>query len=194
MWPHLQFTYNKCAVCILRPGDEEVHLTKAVRSTVEAEEDLEEADDGVNWKTVDLSKPDLPAGLKELAKGVKVVQEEKTIMGVSTFIQRASPPSKGARVSGKKTVLLLHGAAFSSQTWVSVVPTVATLAGGDADGDEDDDDENDGDYSGKTNSGHHCSGWSQCHCHWSAWVRKNKGKVEQNSEMHYQIWKSCFSS
>ena len=90
-----------------------------------------------------------------------MVQEEKTIMGVSTFIQRASPPSKGARVSDKKTVLLLHGAAFSSQTWVSVVPTVATLAG-------DDDDnygENDGDYSGKTNSAHHCSGWSQCHCH-----------------------------
>ena len=147
MWPYLKFIYKlryKCAVCILRPGDEEVHLTKAVRSTVEAEEDLEEADDGVNWKTVDLSKPDLPAGLKELAKGVKVVQEEKTIMGVSTFIQRASPPSKGARVSDKKTVLLLHGAAFSSQTWVSVVPTVATLAGDDVDGDEDDYGDNDG--------------------------------------------------
>ena len=89
-------------------------------------------------------------------------------MGVSTFIQRASPPSKGARVSDKKTVLLLHGAAFSSQTWVSVVPTVATLAGDDVDdvdGDEDDDDENDGDYSGITNSGHHCSGWLQRHCH-----------------------------
>ena len=117
---------NKILNDILRSGNEEVHLSKAVRSTVEAE-GLEEAEDEVNWKTVDLSKPDLPAGLKELAKEVKVVQEEMAISGVSTFIQRASPPSKVTRVSDK-TVLLLHGAAFSSQTWVSVVPTIAILA------------------------------------------------------------------
>ena len=97
-----------------------------MRSTVEAE-GFEEAEEGVNWKTVDLSKPDLPDGLENLAKTVKVVQEEMVISGVSTFIQRASPPSKEGRVSDK-TVLLLHGAAFSSQTWVSVVPTIATLA------------------------------------------------------------------
>ena len=113
-------------IFILRSGNEEVHLSKSVRSTAEAE-GLEEAEDGVNWKTVDLSKPDLPAGLEKLAKTVKVVQEEMAISGVSTFIQRASPPSKVGRVSDK-TVLLLHGAAFSSQTWVSVVPTIATLA------------------------------------------------------------------
>ena len=113
---------------IVRSQDEEVHLSKAVRSTVEAEEGLEEAEeDGVDWKKVDLSKPDLPAGLEKLAKMVKVVQEEMVISGVNTFIQRASPPSKVARVS-EKTVLLLHGAAFSSQTWVSVVPTIAILA------------------------------------------------------------------
>jgi len=111
---------------VQRSEDEEVHLSKAVRSTVEAE-GLEEAEDGVDWKKVDLTKPDLPAGLEKLAKMVKVVQEEMVISGVSTFIQRASPPSKVARVS-EKTVLLLHGAAFSSQTWVSVVPTIAILA------------------------------------------------------------------
>ena len=100
-----------------------------------------------------------------------MVQEEKTIMGVSTFIQRASPPSKGARVSGKKTVLLLHGAAFSSQTWVSVVPTVATLAGDDDDGDGygDYDGDDDGDEdSDIIASAHNCntySCWSQRHCH-----------------------------
>ena len=97
-----------------------------MRSTVEAE-GLEEAEDGVDWKKVDLTKPDLPAGLEKLAKMVKVVQEEMVISGVSTFIQRASPPPKVSRVSDK-TVLLLHGAAFSSQTWVSVVPTIAILA------------------------------------------------------------------
>ena len=48
------------ALHILRSGNEEVHLSKAVRSTVEAE-GLEEAEDGINWKTVDLSEPDLPA-------------------------------------------------------------------------------------------------------------------------------------
>ena len=99
-----------------------------MRSTVEAE-DLEEAEeDEFDWNKVDLSKPDLPAGLEKLAKMVKVVQEEMVISGVSTFIQRASPPSKVARGVSEKTVLLLHGAAFSSQTWVSVVPTIATLA------------------------------------------------------------------
>ena len=76
---------------------------------------------------MDLSKPGLPDGLEQLAKKVKVVQEELVISQVSTFLQRASPPPEVARVSDK-TVLLLHGAAFSSQTWVSEVPTMTTLA------------------------------------------------------------------
>ena len=46
-------------------------------------------------------------------------QATQPIGGVPTFLQSASPPS-GVAVSGL-TVLLLHGAAFDSQTWVNKV-------------------------------------------------------------------------
>ena len=120
------YKLHKSPTRICRSGVEEVHVTKAVRSTVEAE-GIEETEDYIDWKSVDLTKPDLPDDLEQLAKKVKVVQEELVISQVSTFIQRASPPPEVARVSDK-TVFLLHGAAFSSQTWVSQIPTITTLA------------------------------------------------------------------
>ena len=42
------------------------------------------------------------------------------------MVQRAGPPP-GVSATGR-VVVLLHGAAFTSQTWVTACPTLATLA------------------------------------------------------------------
>ena len=72
------YKLHKSPTRICRSGVEEVHVTKAVRSTVEAE-GIEETEDYIDWKSVDLTKPDLPDDLEQLAKKVKVVQEELVI-------------------------------------------------------------------------------------------------------------------
>eukprot|EP00092_Neocalanus_flemingeri_P014813 GFUD01015989.1.p1 GENE.GFUD01015989.1~~GFUD01015989.1.p1 ORF type:complete len:254 (+),score=79.30 GFUD01015989.1:27-764(+) len=79
-----------------------------------------------DWKNVNLRAKELPGDIEELANKVVIEQENEKIYGVNTFYQTAEPPVGVAR-SGK-VVLLLHGAAFSSQTWVTRVPTIATLA------------------------------------------------------------------
>lgn len=93
--------------------------TKTVRSPSETGSDR-------SWKDVDLHSLKLPEDLEERIKQVVIHQSTVPLGGVPTFLQKASPPS-GVAVSGL-TVLLLHGAAFDSQTWVTKVPTIATLA------------------------------------------------------------------
>lgn len=80
----------------------------------------------VDWKTVNLKKLELPDDLESIRNKVSISQKEVDIDGVSIFVQFADPPSS-VKDSGK-TVLLLHGAAFTSQTWVDKVPTLASLA------------------------------------------------------------------
>jgi len=79
----------------------------------------------VDWKEVDLTKVALPS--LDLVKKVQVEQQTRTV-GVQErlYVQTAKPPP-GVKPTWR-TVLLLHGAAFTSETWVSNIPTMATLA------------------------------------------------------------------
>lgn len=108
---------------VLRPADN--RAAEILGSAAPA--DNEDVKEGVDWKTVDLEHDDLPVNIVELRGKVQIQQvTTKPIGGAATFIQLADPPS-GVDASGQ-VVLLLHGAAFSSQTWVDGVPTIATLA------------------------------------------------------------------
>ena len=79
----------------------------------------------VNWKEVDLTKFDVPS--MDLVKKVQIEHQSMTV-GVQErlYVQTAKPPP-GVKPTWR-TVLLLHGAAFTSETWVSSIPTMATLA------------------------------------------------------------------
>ena len=57
---------------------------------------------------------------------MKIEESEEDIDGVKTFVQVAEPVSSSAPTG--KVILLLHGAAFSSQTWIDQVDTIASLA------------------------------------------------------------------
>jgi len=85
--------------------------------------------DGFDWSTVDLQADEIPEAVIGLAESGSAVTNIKSkqvdVDGVKVFVQSAEPLSDEA--SGK-TVLLLHGAAFTSQTWVDKVPTILTLA------------------------------------------------------------------
>lgn len=78
------------------------------------------------WKNLDLLSQSLPENTIEIMKKVQIQQKEENIGGAVTYIQTAEPPPDVK--STEKVVLLLHGAAFTSQTWVDKVPTIATLA------------------------------------------------------------------
>ncbi|XP_023324492.1 protein ABHD14B [Eurytemora carolleeae] len=82
--------------------------------------------DSVNWRTVDLQAVPLPSNLKDIMSKVDISQDTIDVDGAQIFYQSASPPDGVVRTG--KTVLLLHGAAFTSQTWIDKVPTLATLA------------------------------------------------------------------
>jgi len=77
------------------------------------------------WKDLNLLAKPLP-DIAEAKKQVKILASEETIGGVKTFVQKAEPVSSS--VPTGKVILLLHGAAFSSQTWIDQVDTVASLA------------------------------------------------------------------
>jgi len=78
------------------------------------------------WQNLDLLSQNLPSNIGEFLKKVKIQQSEQNIGGAATYIQTADPP-KGVESTGK-VILLLHGSAFTSQTWVDQVPTIETLA------------------------------------------------------------------
>merc|ERR1719483_944762 len=78
----------------------------------------------IDWENVNLTAKKLPENFKDAEK-VVIEQKYENILGVNTFYQTADVPD-GVDPSGQ-VVLLLHGAAFSSQTWVDRVPTIATL-------------------------------------------------------------------
>jgi len=81
--------------------------------------------DNVVWKTLNLRAKTLP-DISEARKQVKIEQSQVKIAGVETFVQSAEPPNSSDRTG--KVILLLHGAAFTSQTWVDKVETLVTLA------------------------------------------------------------------
>lgn len=108
-----------CYIYLQRPEDNSV-LSKETRSTKESESPAS------YWMEADLTTVNLPKDIEERKKKVEIEQRTVNIKGVETFVQSASPPP-GVHVHGQN-VVLLHGAAFTSQTWISQVPTIATLA------------------------------------------------------------------
>jgi len=55
-----------------------------------------------------------------------IEQHQKNILNIELFYQTADPPSGVAKTG--QVLFLLHGAAFTSQTWINKVPTIATMA------------------------------------------------------------------
>ena len=84
------------------------------------------ADSNDKWKKTDWLADDIPASVAENINNVKIERRTVTVSGVETYVQSAGAPA-GVASTGE-VVLLLHGAAFSSQTWVDKVDTVRTLA------------------------------------------------------------------
>ena len=96
----------------------------------------------VDWKSVDLLALQLPGDTVEKAGLVTVRQDRLQVLGAEVFTQvtvlllsdtlylsphQTGSPPPGTASTGR-VVVLLHGAAFSSQTWLDRVPTVRTLA------------------------------------------------------------------
>ncbi|XP_076045937.1 putative protein-lysine deacylase ABHD14B isoform X2 [Oratosquilla oratoria] len=77
------------------------------------------------WKTVNLTEKAIPESIKKLAHNVHVSSNHINVMGVETFYREAKPP-EGIQESGV-VVLLLHGAAFKSKTWLDLA-TIHLLA------------------------------------------------------------------
>jgi len=80
----------------------------------------------VEWKKVNFLELDLPANIQELRDKVKITSGKAKFFDQEIFYQTGAVPA-GVSRSGR-TVLLLHGAAFTSQTWIDKVPTLRTLA------------------------------------------------------------------
>merc|ERR1711915_204728 len=80
----------------------------------------------VDWKNINLKELELPSNVEDLKQKVDIKQQRIDVTGVDLYYQSAQPPTEVAE-SGK-VILLLHGAAFSSQTWVDRVETISTLA------------------------------------------------------------------
>jgi len=85
-----------------------------------------DSDKAVDWKSVDLLALQLPGDTVEKAGLVTVKQDRLQVQGAEVFTQTGSPPPGTA--STGRVVVLLHGAAFTSQTWLDRVATVRTLA------------------------------------------------------------------
>jgi len=79
-----------------------------------------------DWKTVDLQAVSLPEDIETIKEKVKIEQHQKNILNIELFYQTAEPPTEVQKTG--QVVFLLHGAAFTSQTWVDKVPTIATMA------------------------------------------------------------------
>ena len=99
----------------------------------------------MDWKSVDLLALQLPGDTEEKAGLVTVRQDRLQVLGAEVFTQvtvltltvmihlvTISPPQTGSPPPGTastgRVVVLLHGAAFTSQTWLDRVATVRTLA------------------------------------------------------------------
>ncbi|KAG0719499.1 Protein ABHD14B [Chionoecetes opilio] len=78
------------------------------------------------WHTFDFQSESIPAAVVDAASKVTVTTDNVNIMGAATFYREAKPPA-GVEASGE-VVVLLHGAAFKSATWLDL-NTINLLAG-----------------------------------------------------------------
>lgn len=70
------------------------------------------------WRTFDFQSEKIPGEVTAAALKVKVTNSAINIMGSDTFYREAQPP-EGITSSGE-VVVLLHGAAFQSKTWLDL--------------------------------------------------------------------------
>lgn len=87
---------------------------------------LASANETTNWKTVNLQAVSLPEDIETIADKVKIEQHQKNILNIELFYQTAEPPTDVQKTG--QVLFLLHGAAFTSQTWIDKIPTIATMA------------------------------------------------------------------
>ncbi|XP_045601933.1 putative protein-lysine deacylase ABHD14B [Procambarus clarkii] len=70
------------------------------------------------WRNFDFQSEQIPSQVTDAAPRVKVTNSTINIMGSNTFYREALPP-EGVSSSGE-VVVLLHGAAFQSKTWLDL--------------------------------------------------------------------------
>ncbi|KAK8746653.1 hypothetical protein OTU49_017123, partial [Cherax quadricarinatus] len=70
------------------------------------------------WRNFDFTSEKIPSQVTNAAPLVKVTNNTINIMGSNTFYREAQPP-EGVASSGE-VVVLLHGAAFQSKTWLDL--------------------------------------------------------------------------
>jgi len=80
----------------------------------------------IDWKKTNFLQLDLPSNISKLVEKVEISQGEAIFYKQKIHYQSGNIPAEVAR-SGR-TILLLHGAAFTSQTWIDKVDTIRTLA------------------------------------------------------------------
>lgn len=79
----------------------------------------------INWKTVDLYDKPIPESVKNNKGNVAIATKTAVVENIKVFYREAVLP-EGVPLSGQ-SVLLLHGRAFSSETWEKL-ETLHTLA------------------------------------------------------------------
>jgi len=81
-----------------------------------------------SFKTLDLKAFVLPISLKggEIAPGVSIKSDNVNVMGTNIFY-RFAEPGENSTPSGQ-VLFLLHGAAFSSETWEKEIGTIQTMS------------------------------------------------------------------
>ncbi|XP_066974707.1 putative protein-lysine deacylase ABHD14B isoform X2 [Macrobrachium rosenbergii] len=70
------------------------------------------------WRSVNLQAEKIPPKTSDLKSSITVNTNHINIMGTNTFYREANPPS-GVTSSGE-VVVLLHGMAFKSETWLNL--------------------------------------------------------------------------
>ncbi|XP_053629167.1 putative protein-lysine deacylase ABHD14B isoform X2 [Cherax quadricarinatus] len=99
---------NTDCYCSIRAAPK--HLTRDTSGRTMAEPSF--------WRNFDFTSEKIPSQVTNAAPLVKVTNNTINIMGSNTFYREAQPP-EGVASSGE-VVVLLHGAAFQSKTWLDL--------------------------------------------------------------------------
>lgn len=72
----------------------------------------------VDWKTIDLTEKPIPPNIDKIQEKIPVNSKTINVLGVDLFYREVNPPDNIK--SSNKSVLLLHGRSFNSETWLSL--------------------------------------------------------------------------
>lgn len=81
----------------------------------------------VDWKNANMTRKQIPAEVIQGVSGAKVQQKTVKIGGADIFYRESLPTNPLVEPTGQ-TLVLLHGAAFSSATWVNRINTIQTMS------------------------------------------------------------------